>query len=133
MRSVTFSQFRNNAKKYFDAVEKGETLEIYRHGKPIATLSPSRSVAQAPYRAEEDAAPYSIPKSPRLSPSPHLSPDRELLRDRGREVIPISHTKRFIRSKFGALESGGKLLRTLIQEKGREREKEESKWRRRKK
>jgi prevent-host-death family protein len=42
MRTVTFTQLRNNARKYFDAVERGETLEIYRHGKPIAILSPVR-------------------------------------------------------------------------------------------
>ena len=37
---VTFSELRNNAKKYFDAVEEGETIEVYRKGKPIAILSP---------------------------------------------------------------------------------------------
>ncbi len=40
MKTVTFSQLRNNAKTYFDAVEQGETVEIYRHGKPIAMLTP---------------------------------------------------------------------------------------------
>jgi len=40
MQTVTFSQLRNNAKKYFDAVEKGESVEVYRHGKPIALLTP---------------------------------------------------------------------------------------------
>jgi len=40
MKTVTFSQLRNNAKKYFDAVEQGETVEVYRHGKPIALLTP---------------------------------------------------------------------------------------------
>lgn len=40
MKTVTFSQLRNNAKKYFDEVEKGETVEVYRHGKPIAMLTP---------------------------------------------------------------------------------------------
>lgn len=40
MQTVTFSQLRNNAKKYFDAVEKGETVEVFRHGKPIALLTP---------------------------------------------------------------------------------------------
>ena len=40
MKTTTFSQFRNNAKKYFDAVGRGETVEIYRHGKPVALLSP---------------------------------------------------------------------------------------------
>lgn len=42
MRSVTFSELRNHAKKYFDAVENGETVEIYRHGKPVAILMPAR-------------------------------------------------------------------------------------------
>jgi len=40
MKTVTFSQLRNNAKKYFDEVEKGETVEVFRHGKPIALLTP---------------------------------------------------------------------------------------------
>ena len=40
MTTVTFTELRNNARKYFDAVEQGETLEVYRHGKPIAILSP---------------------------------------------------------------------------------------------
>ena len=40
MRTVTFSELRNQAKKYFDAVEKGETVEVYRHGKPVALLMP---------------------------------------------------------------------------------------------
>lgn len=42
MRSATFSEFRNQAKKYFDAVEAGESIEIYRHGKPVAILTPIR-------------------------------------------------------------------------------------------
>ena len=42
MLTVTFTQLRNSAKKYFDAVLRGETVEIYRHGRPIALLSPIR-------------------------------------------------------------------------------------------
>lgn len=42
MRMATFSELRNQAKKYFDAVEQGETVEIYRHGKPVALLTPIR-------------------------------------------------------------------------------------------
>ena len=45
MITVTFSQLRNQAKKYFDAVERGEILEVFRHGKPIAIVSPSRNRA----------------------------------------------------------------------------------------
>jgi prevent-host-death family protein len=40
MLAVTFSELRNNAKKFFDLVEQGEVIEIYRHGKPVAVLSP---------------------------------------------------------------------------------------------
>jgi prevent-host-death family protein len=40
MTTVTFTELRNNAKKYFDSVESGETLSIYRNGKPVAILSP---------------------------------------------------------------------------------------------
>lgn len=41
MTQTTFSEFRNHAKKYFDAVEKkGASIEIYRHGKPVAVLTP---------------------------------------------------------------------------------------------
>ncbi len=40
MISVTFSELRNSAKKYFDKVEKGESLEVFRNGKPIALIVP---------------------------------------------------------------------------------------------
>ena len=40
MLNVTFSELRNNAKKYFDAVEAGETLEVFRRGKPVAIITP---------------------------------------------------------------------------------------------
>ncbi len=46
MKTTTFSQLRNHAKEYFDLVESGETLEVYRHGEPIAIISPARSKAQ---------------------------------------------------------------------------------------
>lgn len=40
MTTVTFSDLRNQAKKYFDAVRQGESLEVLWHGKPIAIVSP---------------------------------------------------------------------------------------------
>lgn len=43
MLIATFSELRNHAKRYFDAVELGESVEIYRNGKPVAILSPIRS------------------------------------------------------------------------------------------
>ena len=38
MITATFTQLRNNAASYFDKVEKGETVRIYRNGKPSAVL-----------------------------------------------------------------------------------------------
>ena len=58
MKSVTLSELRNNAKRYFDTVEQGETLEVFRHGKPVAILMPARSRRRAGAR---DAAPLHIP------------------------------------------------------------------------
>ena len=46
-QSATFSQFRNNAKKYFDAVEKGASVEIYRHGKLLARVIPALPESRA--------------------------------------------------------------------------------------
>mgnify|MGYP001560488107 CR=1 FL=1 len=58
MKTVTFTEFRNNAAEYFDRVEqKGETVEIYRHGKPAAVLTPIRGAARRTWRP---APPMSI-------------------------------------------------------------------------
>jgi antitoxin (DNA-binding transcriptional repressor) of toxin-antitoxin stability system len=35
-----FTELRKNAKKYFDAVENGETVSVSRHGKVIARIVP---------------------------------------------------------------------------------------------
>ncbi len=42
MKAVTFTDLRNHATKYFDEVEDGEILEVFRNGKPIAILTPYR-------------------------------------------------------------------------------------------
>ena len=38
MVTINFTQFRQQAKAYFDAVEKGETVYIKRRGKIIARI-----------------------------------------------------------------------------------------------
>ena len=43
MRETTFTELRKNAKTFFDAVEAGETVRIYRKGKPIADIVPLAS------------------------------------------------------------------------------------------
>lgn len=42
MVTITQTELRDNIKKYMDAVERGEEVEICRRGKPVATLSPRR-------------------------------------------------------------------------------------------
>ena len=41
MTRVTFTEFREHAKTYFDSVEKGATIQVLRHGKVIAEIVPS--------------------------------------------------------------------------------------------
>lgn len=40
MVTISFTQFRQHAKDYFDAVEKGEVVRILRRGKFIAQITP---------------------------------------------------------------------------------------------
>jgi antitoxin (DNA-binding transcriptional repressor) of toxin-antitoxin stability system len=40
MKQATFTEVRNQAKLYFDAVEAGETVRVLRNGKPIADIVP---------------------------------------------------------------------------------------------
>lgn len=47
MREATFTELRNHAKTYFDAVEMGETVRIYRNGKPVAEIVPVRQSSQS--------------------------------------------------------------------------------------
>ncbi len=43
MQEVTFTEFRNHAKRYFEKVGRGETVRIYRNGRPIGDLVPVAS------------------------------------------------------------------------------------------
>ena len=43
MRTVKFTEFRNNASLYLNEVEKGEIIRIIRHGKAIAEIIPPSS------------------------------------------------------------------------------------------
>ncbi|OHC69061.1 MAG: prevent-host-death protein [Rhodocyclales bacterium GWA2_65_20] len=43
MQNATFTELRNHAKDYFDAVEGGDTVRIFRNGKPIAEIVPVRA------------------------------------------------------------------------------------------
>ncbi|MBF0240288.1 MAG: type II toxin-antitoxin system Phd/YefM family antitoxin [SAR324 cluster bacterium] len=48
MISVTFTEFRKNASALISNVEQGEVIQILRHGKPIAEISPIPGQANTP-------------------------------------------------------------------------------------
>jgi antitoxin (DNA-binding transcriptional repressor) of toxin-antitoxin stability system len=41
MKTATFTEFRRKAAAFFNDVERGETVRILRHGKPIADITPA--------------------------------------------------------------------------------------------
>ena len=43
MQETTFTELRAHAKRYFDAVERGETVRLLRNGKAIAEIIPIRA------------------------------------------------------------------------------------------
>ncbi len=47
MHTVPLSEFRANASAMLDLVERGETVRILRHGKPVAELVPLKAEAAA--------------------------------------------------------------------------------------
>ena len=70
MQEATFTELRNHAKDYFDAVERGETVRVFRNGKAIAEIVP---VAKDILSWKRQAEPLTIKG---------LSLSREVLRDR---------------------------------------------------
>ena len=40
MKNATSTEFRNQAKRYFDMVEAGESVRVFRNGKPVADVVP---------------------------------------------------------------------------------------------
>jgi prevent-host-death family protein len=43
MKTLTFTEFRNNASEVLDRVENGESICVLRHGKAIAKIVPADS------------------------------------------------------------------------------------------
>lgn len=46
MREVQSSEVKAKLPEYLDAVERGETIVVTRHGKPIAHIVPAPSAAK---------------------------------------------------------------------------------------
>lgn len=40
MTNVSFTEFRKNASKIISRIEKGETVFLNRHGRPVVRLTP---------------------------------------------------------------------------------------------
>jgi prevent-host-death family protein len=41
MKTINFTAFRNHASDMLTEVERGETIVVIRHGRPIAEISPA--------------------------------------------------------------------------------------------
>lgn len=77
MKQVTFTEFRRNAAAYFDSVERGETVRIFRHGKPIAEIVPLPAASPATLAWKRPGLELRIG-------SRNASLSREILRERSR-------------------------------------------------
>lgn len=47
MHETTLTEFRKHAKRYFDKIEQGEMVRIYRNGRPIGDLVPVSATVPA--------------------------------------------------------------------------------------
>jgi prevent-host-death family protein len=72
MKTATFTELRQHAKTYFDAVEEGETVRILRHGKPIADIVPAGGKSGSP----------SWKRTPLLLHAPGVSLSKTILQER---------------------------------------------------
>ncbi len=70
MLETTFTELRKNAKLLFDAVEQGDTVRVYRKGKPIAHIVP---VAKELPSWKQEIKPFTIKG---LSLSKEIQKDR---------------------------------------------------------
>ena len=43
MKTVSFTEFRQKASELITEVEKGEIIQLLRHGKPVAEITPLQS------------------------------------------------------------------------------------------
>ncbi len=75
MHVLPLSEFRANASAMLDLVERGQTVRIMRHGKPVADL--------VPVRAEPaQASSYQQPFEPVIALPPEYSAVKGLLEER---------------------------------------------------
>lgn len=71
MPETTLTELRNNTKVFFDKVERGETVRVYRNGRPVADIVPIQPEPPA----------WKRPPTTRLTLA-GLSLGREIIQDR---------------------------------------------------
>jgi prevent-host-death family protein len=71
MPETTLTELRNNTKVFFDKVERGETVRVYRNGRPVADIVPIQPEPPA----------WKKPPATRLTLA-GLSLGREIIQDR---------------------------------------------------
>jgi prevent-host-death family protein len=76
MHILPLSEFRANAAAMIDLVERGETVRILRHGKPVAELVPVRADTVSALPS------YKKPFEPLLQLPPGYSAVQDLLDER---------------------------------------------------
>ena len=67
MHTLPLSEFRANASAMLDLVERGETVRIMRHGKPVADLVPVRDEAPVRQPSWKPFEPVQLPAGALLS------------------------------------------------------------------
>lgn len=75
MQTLSLSDFRAHVSEMLDLVERGETVRILRHGKPVAELVPVQSEA-------EEAPSYLQPFEPVMPLPAGYSAVRDLVQER---------------------------------------------------
>lgn len=80
MKQVTFTEFRRNAAALFTSVERGETVRVLRHGKPIAEV--------VPVAAAKATVSWKRPNPELDLETKRASLSREILRERTPERPP---------------------------------------------
>lgn len=77
MYQLPLSEFRANASAMLDLVEKGETVRIMRHGKPVAELVPVRPDAAEVPSYLQPFEPIRYAKPPSKSGAQMIIEERE--------------------------------------------------------
>jgi prevent-host-death family protein len=77
MIATTFTEFRNQAKHFFDLVQAGETVRISRNGRPIADIGPVST--DLPSWKKRKATPMRVAG---------VEIAQQILQDRGRVFTP---------------------------------------------